>query len=412
LSEDISTRPIFLAALAGIIVIGPLSLTIFIPALPAVQHDFGAAVQSVQLSLSLPLIAVIVAPALGGGLSDRLGRRPVVVASLLVLLASCVLCIAARELWVLIVGRVIVGVSGTCALVVARAIIRDVFEGDRLARAMARFSAVPVAAILLAPLLGGVVTDAHGWRAVFVVLLAVAVTITVFVHWGLPETRPEAVGSREIRKGAGDPGSTLLRSAVFWGYAWQSAFHFAIALGFVAAAPYLMVNVLGRSATDYGIGLVAVVAGMLAGVLAAERLSGRFAIPTMVFAGCLFGAAASTVMPFLLLVTEIPDSPLLLFVPATVLAFAIGFAMPASQAGIVDTVPQLSGTASGVSSCLQMLLAAVFSHVVALPWQQPYMALGILSLAAMVLAAACASVPVMANFRWKGVADERDPTGS
>ena len=113
-------------------------------------------------------------------------------------------------------------------------------------------------------------------------------------------------------------------------------------------------------------------------------------------------------MPLLLLVTAIPVSPALLFVPATFLAVAIGFAMPASQAGIVDTVPQLSGAASGISSCLQMLLAAVFSHVVALPWQQSGMALGILSLAAMVLAAVSAAVPVIA----RRLADDRVSTAT
>ena len=397
MTGNLPARPVFLAALAGVTVIGPLSLTIFFPALPAVQHDFGAPIQSVQLTLSLPLIAVIMASAVGGGLSDRLGRRPVAVACLILMLASSVLCMSAWELWVLIVGRVIVGVSGTCVLIVARAIIRDVYDGDRLSRAMARFSVAPVVAVLLAPLFGGMLTDAYGWRAVFAALLAVAAVITVFVHWGLPETRLAGGGSRELGKDADRLWSSLLRSAVFWGYAWQSTFHFAIAVGFVAAAPYLMVDVFGRSATDYGIGLAGVVACMLVGVFAAERLSGRLAIPSMVFAGCLFGAAAGIVMPVFLLVTAMPGSPLLLFVPAAVLAIGIGFAMPAAQAGIVDTVPQLSGTASGISSCLQMSLAAVLSHVVALPWQQPCMALGVLSLGAMVLAAACAAVPVMAN---------------
>ena len=105
-------------ALCGLIVIGPLSLAIFIPTLPAVQAEFGADVQIVQLTLSMPLLAVVLVPLLAGTTSDRIGRRPVLLSSLIILLAGCIGCYLAPDIWTLVVGRTVVGVAGSCCLIV------------------------------------------------------------------------------------------------------------------------------------------------------------------------------------------------------------------------------------------------------------------------------------------------------
>ena len=386
----------FLAALMAITAIGPMSLTIFIPALPAVQAEFASDVQYVQMTLSLPLLAVIVAPPIAGGVCDRVGRRPVVLASLLILVISCGVCIAAPNLMTLVIGRIVVGVSGTCALIVARAIVRDVYDAENLSKAMAKFSIAPVVTILLAPSIGGLITDTLGWRGVFWFLSAASMLTLAMAFFLLRETL--TVSDTEVTKSETKAAwRKLTRSVVFWGYTWQSVFHFAAAVGFVAAAPYLMVNVLGHGALDYGIGLVVVVLGMLAGVLMAGRLTQTLSIPMLVMIGCVLCVIANLVLPGLLVSKVAGLSAVLLFGSTALVAVGIGFAMPASQAGIVGTVPELSGTASGISSCLQMIMAAVFSHLVALPWDRPALALGLISLAAMTLALAFSAVSLSAS---------------
>lgn len=394
--EDRTRSAGFAAALAGAFIIGPLSLTIFIPALPAILQSFHADIQRVQLTVSLPLVAVILAAPFAGGLSDRIGRRPVVLASIAVLLLGCLACVAATSLWMLILGRVVVGVSGTCLLVVARAIVNDAYGRDDLTRAMARYSVAPVLAVLLAPMLGGILTEAFGWRSVFMALSAIAAMIGGLTRW-LPETRvASVVGAVDESAAKSDSDrSRLLHSLVFWGYAWQSALHFAAAVGFVAAAPYLMVSQLGRSASEYGAGLLLVVGGLLIGVLVAERLAGRIDRRSQVLIGCAVGVAAGTLTPALLGLGSHGLSPGILFGPATAAAFGIGLAMPASQAGIVDAVPEASGLASGIAAGLKMLAAAAMAHLVVLPWASPGLALGWISLVTMLLATGAVAVAMI-----------------
>jgi len=347
------------------------------------------------MTLSLPLLAVILAPALAGNMSDRVGRRPILMISYAVLVASCLVCLFAQSFWVLIAGRIVVGVAGTSALIVARAILKDVYSQDNLAKAMARYSMAPVATILLAPLIGGVLTDAFGWRGVFFVLTILAAAIWMGSVWKMKETHDRKSSSIREQKIADGGSRALFRSLNFWCFTGQSVFHFGIAFALVAAAPYLMVDLLGRSATEYGLGMLLVVLGMFLGVMAAERLANRWSISAQVFAGCVFGALASVVLPLMLTLGDYQLDPVLLFVPSAFLAFGIGFAMPASQTAIVSIVPSKSGAASGISSCLQMLLAAVFTHVVAVPWQRPGLALGILGLIAMTGATVFALVAFM-----------------
>ncbi len=404
----------FVAAVGAAAAVGPLSLTIFIPALPAIQQAFRADIQLVQLSLSLPLLAVIVTMPFAGGLSDRVGRRPVALASVATLVAGCVMGLAAQSLWVLILGRVILGTSGTCLLVLARAIVCDAYRGDDLTRAMARYAVAPVVAVLVAPPLGGILTEAFGWRSVFIVLAALSAAIGGLTHW-LPETRSRRRDGAGPTAGPQDGGrKTLLRSPVFWGYAWQAAFHFAIAVGFVAAAPYLMANVLGQSATAYGLGLLLVVGGILLGVVAAERLSWQIELRHQVLMGCVVGAAGSALTPLLLGAAVVSLSPAVLFGPAMLAAFGIGLALPASQAGVVAAVPEAAGLASGIATGLKMVAAAAFSHLTALPWNRPGLALGWIALVTMLLALAAVLPVVVPKWRasHRGAAETAEPSHS
>ena len=281
-------------ALCGLVVIGPLSLAIFIPTLPAVQAEFGANIQVVQLTLSLPLLSVVLVPLLAGATSDRVGRRPVLLASLGVLVLGCIGCYLAPDIWVLVIGRTVVGVAGSACLIVGRAVVNDFYGKEALARAMANYTVAPVVALLIAPTIGGLLTDGYGWRSVFVFLGGAALAVAAVTALFMRETKDTGPGCATQAGGGISP---LVRSAEFWGFTFFSVFHFAVAVGFIAAAPYLMVNLLHRTAAEYGIGLVFVIAGMLAGVAAASRLPTRFGIATVVLAGAVFALIAGLLLP-------------------------------------------------------------------------------------------------------------------
>lgn len=147
-----------------------------------------------------------------------------------------------------------------------------------------------------------------------------------------------------------------------------------------------MVSLLGRSAAAYGGGILLVVGGMLLGVLLAERLASRLERAHQVLIGCLVGVAAGAVTPGLLGLAAFELSPEILFGPAICAALGVGFALPAAQAGVVAAVPAAAGLASGIAAGLKMLLAALATHVVALPWEEPGLALGWIGFVAMALA--------------------------
>jgi DHA1 family bicyclomycin/chloramphenicol resistance-like MFS transporter len=275
-------------------------------------------------------------------------------------------------------------------------VIYDVYGAENLSRVMARYSVAPVIAILVAPLIGGAISDNYDWRSIFVCLFILAAVLIVMVMVWLPDIGTD----REPRRS--DAGvemvtgrwTDLLGSPTFWGYATQSMFHFGTAFAFVAAGPYLMVNVLGYTASDFGIGMLVIVASMLAGVLSAERTTAFMSQPMHVVVGCLISVIGSGASALLLIGLGYPLTIYNLFAPTCIVAYGIGFAMPASQAGIVGDIPQCSATASGVSSCMQLLTAAVFAHLVTLSVYPSEMLLSITALIALVTAGAASLIPV------------------
>jgi DHA1 family bicyclomycin/chloramphenicol resistance-like MFS transporter len=272
---------------------------------------------------------------------------------------------------------------------VGRAAIADSHAPAELTAAMARYAAAPILAIMAAPIIGGFITDHFGWRGIFAFLLGLGVVILVLVGRGLSETVPAGAGSAVSDGGtARGQFSMLMRSRAFWACMGQSSLHFAVAVGFVASAPYLVQSTLGLGATEYGLGVMTIILGLLAGVFAAGRLAHRVSPPRQVLAGSVVGFAGSLLLPAALQFAGLELSAALLFGPTVLVAVGIGLAMPASQAGIVGAVPGTAGTAAGLSSCLQLVLAALFVHLEVLAWPRPDLAIGWITAIGMVIAVA------------------------
>ncbi len=370
----------FILSLVGAVFIGPMALAIFMPALPAIRAQFDIDLQSAQMSLTLPLLTILFAPLIVGRLVDLVGRRPSMLLNYAMVVAGCLICIHAQHYWFFVVGRTLVAVFSSGCLIVARAAIHDIYAGPHLAQIMARFSVPPVLAILLSPVLGGLIIDYYQWYAIFWLIFVLSLILMVLSWRSLPETRRVVESGN---KKADQELSQVFRSRVLWCYTGQSSFHFGIAFSFASIAPYIMVNQLGSSVTGYAFGLLTVVAALLAGILVSEQLSKQTSIPRMVFQACTIGAVLSISSTLVVVTVPLVLSVYSLFVPALLIAFAIGLAMPSSQAGIVSAVDNQAGTASGISTASQMLFAAVFTHLAAIPWENIQLSLGLLSVTAM-----------------------------
>lgn len=377
--------------------LGPFAMQVFLPALPAIQAGFGVSAATAQLSFSLSAFAIAVSTLFYGPLSDRLGRRPALLGGLVIYLLGSLLCAAAPSISLLILGRIVQAAGGCAGLVLCRAIIRDLYSLDRSAAVLAYVTMAMVTAPMVAPVLGGLLVDMAGWRSVFLAGVAVGVAILVAVHGGLPETAARSGTPRSANPlhGVG----RLLRSAAFMGYALQAAFSIAVFYAFLASAPFLMLTVLRRPASEYGLLFILISGAFMAGNFIAGRYSARIGSDRMIMLGSL-GSLAATLLTLAPLLAGY-WAPWTLFVPTSIGAFFQGMALPNTQAAFVSVDPQAAGTASGLGGFLQMGLAALVAQVVgSIQDGTPYpMVLGMVVCAAAALGSALVAVRCRAGQR-------------
>jgi DHA1 family bicyclomycin/chloramphenicol resistance-like MFS transporter len=223
----------FMALLAGVTALAPFSLQIFLPALPAIQSSFGVSTGTAQLALSLSILANAIANLAYGPLSDRFGRRPVLLFGLVAFILGSLGCALAPTIHVLVVGRIVQSIGGAAGMVLARAIVRDLYDRDRSASIIAYLTMAMVVAPMLAPTVGAILIDVASWRAIFFMTTGVGIVLIWQIATRLGETRPEAVRVGGPLAGAG----ALLRSGPFWSYVLQSTFGICVFFSFIAGAP-------------------------------------------------------------------------------------------------------------------------------------------------------------------------------
>jgi len=346
--------------LVGLASIGPFSLNIFKPCLPWIKADLGAPITTVQLALTLSIVAAAVATAAAGPVADALGRRPVTFACVYLYVLGCVAGTLAPTIAWVIAARVVQAASSSVAMTVARALVHD-REPDA-ERTIARVTIVAVLGVLLAPALGGLLIDHIGWRAVFGLTALAGLALLGPVHRSFRGPTP----ARSRRPGRGMPRqiARLLRSPVFAGYALQSALHFAVFFTFTSAATYLMVDAMERPAAEYGLWFLLLALFVLGGLATAERLAGRIAPGRVAWLGSLMVMAGCVLSAWWLGWSGVPLTPALLFLPATIAGFGLGLSLPSTNAGVMQVDPTLAATASGLLGFGQFVLAAVFAQLV------------------------------------------------
>lgn len=339
----------------------PLTLQIFLPALPVMQKAFAVAPGVAQLSLSLAILANAVATLAYGPLSDRYGRRPVLLAGLLLFIVGSVACALAPQIGTLVVARVLQAMGAAAGMVLARAIIRDLYDTEQAASAIAYLTMAMVVAPMVAPSLGALLIEGFGWRAVFVATAVVALLLTGLTLACLVETRrasaAHAAGA-SLFAGAG----ALLTHRLFLRYLLQSSFAIGMFFSFLAGAPYYMLDILGRSATDYGLYFILVSGAFMVGNFASARLVRRVGMHRLIAFGSWLSLASMALGVCWLALGE--WTPLALFGPMTAAGFGNGLSISNAMAGAVSVDPDRAGSASGLCGSLQMLLSAAVSQVV------------------------------------------------
>jgi len=336
------------------------AIQVFLPALPAVQRHFAVSAADVQLAVSLPLLAMAVGTLFWGVLSDRFGRRPMMLAGLAMFLIGNLACVVAPSIAILVAGRLFQGFGGAACVVISRAIVRDLYGREKSAAVMASLIAVMVLAPMMAPIVGGFLVDTVGWRGNFVLIAAFVAAVLAFSAARLSETnaKPQALPSAfSLVAGYG----RLLRAPDFMAYALQSAFMVATFYVFLSAAPYAIITVMRYSATEYGLGFILSTIGYLGGNLAANRYSERCGVDRMIWIS--LGLASGSTLAIFALLQAGYWTIWAVFLPVTFMGVANGMSLPNANAGAVSVYPELAGTASGLLSFIQLSVAAVFAQI-------------------------------------------------
>ena len=353
--------PLFLFVLVALTALGPMSMQIFLPALPAIRNEFAVAGAAAQATLSVSMLAIALSTLVYGPISDRFGRRPIVIFGLVVYLVGSAMCAAAPDIWVLVSGRVLQGAGGASGMVLARAIVRDVYSRERSAAVIAYLTTAMAVAPMAAPAIGGVLTEFVSWRANFAFVGLIGAAIGVLVLVRLTETHTEReteFGFGKMLRGFG----RLLARPIFCGYAFNAAFSLSVFFAFISGAPYVMVDILHRPASEYGFYFILTAIGFMSGSFVAARISERVGIDRMILAGSALSLV--TVAGTAVLLAAGLWHPLTLFGPASVAAFATGLSMPNAQAGAISINPKAAGSASGLLGFIQMAVGAGVAQTV------------------------------------------------
>jgi DHA1 family bicyclomycin/chloramphenicol resistance-like MFS transporter len=358
--------PVLLVLLALLSAFTPLSIDMYLPALPVIAVDLRGTVGDIQLTLSAFMIAFGVGQIFYGPAGDRFGRRPVILGGLAIYILTSVGCAFAAAAGHLVILRFLQGLAACGGVVLARTMVRDLAERDQAARAMSLMMACTSIAPMLAPLIGGQILWFLGWRAIFWTLAAIGVVALAAAYFRLPETLRPEYKQPLVLKSILQRFGQLLRHRAFMGYAFTSSFQFAALLSFLSGSPFVFIERYGVAPRSYGLIFGSLIVFMTIGSLLnahfAPRVGPGRILRYAVFVPLIAGAAAIVLGGIEARYGTIGMWPIVLcFAPQIATISLIG---PNSMAMALHRYPHMAGTASSLMGVMQFGLGAIFGAVV------------------------------------------------
>ncbi|MFC4507669.1 MULTISPECIES: multidrug effflux MFS transporter [Streptomyces] len=376
--------------LGGLTATPPLSMDMYLPALPEVTDALHAPAATVQLTLTACLAGMALGQLVVGPMSDRWGRRRPLLAGLAVYVVATVLCALAPTVQALIAFRLAQGLAGAAGIVIARAVVRDLYDGVAMARFFSTLMLISGVAPVVAPLIGAQILRGTDWRGVFVLLTVVGAALFGLVWARLPETLDPAdrhgggVGEalRSMRR--------LLADSSFTGYMLTGGFIFAALFAYIAASPFVVQEIYGASPQTFGLLFgVNSVGLVLVGQINGKVLVGRVSLDKVLAVGLCVVIVASAAL--LLMASGVFGEVGLAPVAAAlfVLMSAMGVTMPNAQTLALLRVRHSAGSASALLGTSSFLIGAVASPLVGIAGEHTAVPMAVVQLAASVVALAC-----------------------
>jgi MFS transporter, DHA1 family, multidrug resistance protein len=364
---------------------GPLSLDLYLPALPELADDLDASASAAQLSITACLVGLAVGQLVAGPLSDRLGRRRPLIVGLMGFMLASVACALAPSAAILVVLRFVQGLAGAAGLVISRAIARDLYSGRALMIFFSRLILIAGLAPVIAPILGGQLSLIMSWRGIFGVLAGFGAVLLLAGWLGLKETLPP---ERRIVGGFGKTlhgYNTLLHDRFFVGCALSSGLAGASMFAYISGSTFVLQRIYGMSPQGFSYVFGAI---SLALVIAAQ-VGGRLALRWPLTRVLGFGLAVNLCGAASLLATVIIGLPLAVLIAAlSVMVSAVGLIFPTANALALADYPDLAGTASSLQGLSQFVFGAVAAPLVGIAGERTALPLGIVTTTASLCAIA------------------------
>lgn len=349
--------------LGSITTIGPLSIDMYLPALPALVSDLGTTAALVQLSLTFFLLGLASGQLVAGPLSDVYGRRRPLLIGMFIYAISSLLCAFSPSIGLLIVLRFIQGLAGSVGVVISKAAVRDLYSGSELTKFFSLLMIVNGLGPILAPVIGGQLLRVTTWQGIFLVLFAAGVIFCLTILLRLPETLPKERRSKSGLKGTLLTFKVLLGNRKFMGYALSQGFVTAAMFAYISGSSFVLQNIFAVSPQVYSLifavnGLGIILTGQIAG-----RLAGKVSETRLLFSGLML----CTIGGVMLLITILAGGGL---IPILICLFAV-----VSSVGIVGATSfslamqdqgETAGSASALIGLLPLLLGSCVAPLVGL----------------------------------------------
>ena len=350
------------ALLAGLSAIGPLTTDMYLPSLPDIARHLGASTAQVQLTISSYLIGFAVGQIVYGPVSDRHGRKPVLLAAATLYCAASLACALSSSIEMLIAARFAQALGGSGGVVLARAVVRDLYSGHRAGRELSAIGAVMALAPVLAPGVGGALQTGFGWRSVFFTLAAAAVAGAAVVAMLLPETlsnrAAEPISGASIAKSYAIVG----RNRAYLAYLGLAAASYAGLFAWISGAAFVLQDLYGLTPLAFGLVFAVGSVGYGLGSLLSARLTHRLGLDGILGLGGLANAAGGLAM--VAAVAFGLRSAASLVLPIAVYMAGLGMVLPQSIAGALTPFPERAGAASSLFGFIQQSVAALSGAIV------------------------------------------------